>query len=107
MFHNEAVVIAVTEEGFRCSAAGLQGFQGGKFVADLVIEVHLTAAVDSQHQLPSIGMVEGVIDIVLALAQRSQVRHGIQLQWFQKGGTVQILLKFFHMDHQITPILRR
>ena len=109
MLHDETIQGRVAKKGPGCPAAGLQILQSGKFVADLVIQVHLTSRVDAQNQFFPVGVLKCVIGIVFATAQRDKIQLGFwgKTKRGQESLAVKIVLKFFGMDHKFSPKLRR
>ena len=71
--HHQEPLFPVTEQGLWRPPAGDQGLEGRKLIADLVLQVHLAARIDPEHQLfPCPRMDKAVIHIIFSLAQEGK-----------------------------------
>ena len=102
----EKLPAVIAEQRSRRPAARLQRLQGGKFVGDLVLQVHLAAGIDAQHQpLAAHRVNKQVVEVILSLPQNGegQLRSLLQPQLAKETPTVRQLPKCFCLNQTSIP----
>ena len=102
----EKLPAVVAEQRFGRPAARLQRLQGGKFVGNLVLQVHLAAGIDAQHQpLAAHRVNKQVVEVVLSLPQNGEGQFGslLQPQLLQETPAVRQFPKCFCLNQTSIP----